>query len=74
MEANGCGGSNLLVQGKDGKVRSRRLSPVCGASDDGPLTEPIAAVQLRPQERVLMPPKATLPRFAGQRVQDKPTD
>ena len=33
----------------------RRVSPVAPRPREGPLTEPIAGVQSRPQERVLMP-------------------
>jgi len=36
-------------------VRNRRVSPVAPRPREGPLTEPIAGAQPRPQERVLMP-------------------
>ena len=35
--------------------RNRRVSPVAPRPREGPLTEPIAGAQPRPQERVLMP-------------------
>jgi len=37
------------------KGRFRRVSPVARRPREGPLTEPIAGAQPRPQERVLMP-------------------
>src|SRR6516162_8736265 len=48
----------------------RRVSPVARRPREGPLTEPIAGAQPRPQERVLMPqrrpPQVTGPRRSRQ--------
>jgi hypothetical protein len=41
--------------GEGGKVCNRRVSHVAPRRREGPLTEPIAGAQPRPQERVLMP-------------------
>ena len=41
--------------GEGGKVCNRRVSHVAPRRREGPLTEPIAGAQPRPQERVLTP-------------------
>ena len=48
-------GSNLAPVDRGRNGRFRRVSPVAPRPHEGPLTEPIADAQPRPQERLLMP-------------------